>query len=88
MIVSFIIGYFGIQTIVNIGPGKLIKSKNAEIYLMKAFLHQLRGIIHIITAYNVNFPYDDFLPNPDHCIQILPTKRVHPNRWIQSITSR
>ena len=32
--ITFVITYFGISTIKDIGPGKIIKSKNAEIYLI------------------------------------------------------
>ena len=32
--ITFVITYIGITTIKDIGPGKIIKSKNAEIYLI------------------------------------------------------
>jgi Mg2+ and Co2+ transporter CorA len=41
--ITFVITYFGISTIKDIGPGKIIKSKNAETYLI--FLMIIVGLL-------------------------------------------
>ena len=41
--------------------GDKIEIDDTEIYLMKAFLHQIRAIIYAIITYDVNVPYYDII---------------------------
>ena len=41
--------------------GDKIEIDDTEIYLMKAFLHQIRAIIYTIITYNVDVPYYDII---------------------------
>ena len=50
--VTFVITYFGNNTIKHIGPGKIIKSKNAEIYLIVLMI-----IVGLFTYYLFYFKF-------------------------------
>ncbi len=41
--------------------GEKIELDDAEIYLMKAFMHQIRAVIYAIITYDVNVPYYDII---------------------------
>lgn len=41
--------------------GEVINLDDTEIYLMKAFLHQIRAIIYAVITYDVNVPYYDIV---------------------------
>ena len=48
-------------TMIEDPDGEKIEIDDAEIYLMKAFMHQIRAVIYAIITYDVDVPYYDLI---------------------------